>query len=210
MLLRMRLGTSKYFEAPKRIQSKIVLKKQLRYFKFFWGGQGGHTETDRKCFKVNSYTRTSKKNLSSNAFGCFEVLRSSETHSKYNFGPNNCIVCVCVCGGVKCRQAQSDSSYALTFQVNHACDMVLKITYFWWHNGSDPEVLDYFTHISPRFSISRELVQSSLEVQHRSLWPQSQLIQKRSPLLVWGCEFADEELAPLHHGPLIMSISAIG
>ncbi len=56
-------------------------------------------EMDRKCFEVNSYTRTSKKNLSSNAFGCFEVLRSSETHLKYNFGPNNCIVCVCVCVG---------------------------------------------------------------------------------------------------------------
>ncbi len=74
---------------------------------------------------------------------------------------------MCVCGGVK-MQAQSDSSYALTFQ---GCDMVQKNTYFWWHNGPDPEVLDDFLHIMPRLHVDREVVKSCLEVQNGSLGP---------------------------------------
>ncbi len=62
--------------------------------------------------------------------------------------------------------------------------MVQKNTYFWWQNGLDPEVLKNFLHIIPWLHVAREWVESSLKVKNGSLGPQSELVKKRSPLLV--------------------------
>ncbi len=162
-----------------------------------------------KCFEVNAYTRTWKTNLSSNAFGCFEVPNVfgcfEVTHSKYNFATKKFHVCVWGLNAdtkwlILCIWDLPSKPWMLNGSKN---------TYFWQQNGPDPEALDDFSHIIPRFHIAREWVESCLEVKNCSLRPQSELVKKRSPLLVGGCKFADQELAPLNHRPFIVRILLI-